>query len=83
MNISILRLATRSTRGVRYWSVPGFGNHAKFLPANLSMWKAQAVYWPARDDKGDMVRGARLDIHKAVVRSEIHKLIETCSKKGA
>ena len=79
MDISILKSATRDNKGIRRWKVAGFSNGAKYLPSSQSMWKTPAVYWPARDERGEMVRGARLDLHKSVIKSEIKAMMLACS----
>lgn len=77
MNTAILKLATRSPNGVRRWPAPvGCSNGFKFIPARISMWGVPAVYWPAQDQFGEMIRGARLDQNKALIRREIAALIE-------
>lgn len=78
MDATLLR-ASRKSRGVRSWTVPGFSNGAKLIPASLSMFKlAGSFHWPARDDKGEMVRGVCLARHRGMAKRYARELLEAC-----
>lgn len=81
MNCSLLRLARRDRRGVRFWVVPGFSNGVRLTPSAHSGqgWGA-ALHWPNRDIKGEFIRGVDLDRHRALARREIRALLETIDK---
>lgn len=77
MNTRLLRLAKRTSSGVRLWIVPGAPNALKLVPGRLTVWGVAAVHWPAIDHRGDWcIRGCRLDWHRSLAKSEIRKLIE-------
>lgn len=86
MNTTLLRLVRyprRSSRNAWVWSVPGSGNPV-VLHFEHSFWRVPAVTWPAKDrrDGSEIVRGARLDWHRSVVKNELRALIERCSRKA-
>lgn len=78
MNVSLLKLARRHSNGCRYWTVPGYGNAAKLVPARHTMgsW-GSAAHWPARDERGEKLCGVDLNRHRKMARAEIRKLIST------
>ena len=84
MNVNILRLSRRDKSGARFWIVPGFGNGAKVLPASRSLWpETMSAHWPAKDRNGDeILRGARLDWHKSLIKNEIRMLLASCRQNG-
>ena len=75
MKARLLRLATRYGGGF-YWRVPGYPNGAKLLPASRTPrdWGA-GFWWPARDDRGDMVRGVDLDRHRDLAVAAVLALL--------
>lgn len=75
MNAALLRMARRH-RGVRYWRVPGFPNEAKLVPSARSPhgWGV-AFHWPARDERGDYMRGLDLARHRTMARQAARNLL--------
>jgi hypothetical protein len=76
MKTSILRMSIRASNGVRRWIVPGYSNCVRVIPASKSNFGTLTVQWPAKDHKGELVRGARLDWHKPIIRAAITELLK-------
>jgi hypothetical protein len=81
MNTALLKLANRDRRGTWQWTVPGYSNGVKWLPAELTRpgWGAQ-LCWPHRDDKGECTRSVDLDRHRKLAKQEIKNLLAICNK---
>jgi hypothetical protein len=81
MNTALLRLIApyrRSARSDWVWRVPGFNNPV-VLHRCHTYWKVRAVTWPDRPGKtagSEVIRGARLDWHRNVVKNELRALLK-------
>lgn len=77
MHTALLRLGKRQGIGVIYFNVPGAPNRARLTPPRLNIWdNAWGAFWPARDRNGEwLIRGARLDWHRPMVKHELQRLI--------
>ena len=84
MDISILRLARRYKNGARRWTCPGFGVGAQILPTGKGHWPdAMSVSWPCADPNhpgGRILRAARLDWHKSIIKRGVRDLLAACHK---
>lgn len=86
MNTKLLRLVRyhrSSCPSAWVFYVPGHANPVT-LHFNHPLWKVPAVTWPHRESRssgGEIVRGARLDWHRSVVKSELRALIKRVAER--
>lgn len=86
MNTKLLRLIKhprRLSQVAWVWTVPGNINPVVLHKCH-PFWKVPAVTWPHRENptlNGDIVRGARLDWHRAVVKSELRALLKRVAER--
>ena len=80
MNTRLLKMGRRHSDGCWRWSVPGFGNGIVYIPHSTGrgpMAWGSTLKWPARDDKGEMIRGVDLGRHRALALREVRALLSS------
>lgn len=84
MNTALLRkMRYQRQRGLTawVWDVPGYNNPIVLHKVNRT-WEAPSVSWPRVDTPGKgLVRMARLDWHRSVIRGELTKLLQMVAER--
>lgn len=75
MNTRLLRAIRAPELGSIYWRVPGF-SHGIGYHRKHPFWRVEAVTWPVMVDGYEVLRSARLDWHRDVIKNELRRLLK-------